>query len=209
MRLVTLVGVSIALAGCGGGKSERAEAGSVARQYIAALASGNGDEACSLLTGEATQRLLRGGLFLRLLSHRSGGPLTCPEEIKLVHALLGPERIAGLRSARVSVRSPSHGSRLAEVSEPERLFVVPMLRGAAGWLIARAVVPEAASHELLRESARLSRPKALPPLTRKTEATARAEAERGAPTPHTVTVKPLHALGDKAAAPTEAPRAKP
>jgi hypothetical protein len=179
---LALPAISLALVGCGGGNSERAEVRSVAHQYLAAFASGNGEEACSLLTGEAKQQFVRSGLFLRFLSYRSGAPLTCPEEIKLLHALLGAERFAALRKAKVTVRSLSDGKGSAEVTEPQRLFVLPLLKGAARWLIAQAVVPEGSIQELVRERPNLPSSKALPPLTRKTEGTVRAEAQRSGTT---------------------------
>jgi hypothetical protein len=194
---VAVLAVSLALAGCGAGNPERAEVSSVAHQYIAAFASGNGEQACSLLTGDAEQRFVRSGTFLRFLSHRSGPVLTCPEEIKLLHRLLGPDRFAALCKAKVTVRSLSDSKADAEVAASERLFVVPLLKGAARWLIAEAVVPEASVQELLRASTNPSRSKALPPLTRRTETSTPRQAQRSRPTPQTVMVKPLHALGDR------------
>src|SRR5207244_4419770 len=65
-RLVAvLAAVSLALIGCGGATSDSAQVRSVVQRYIAAFASGNGSEACSLLTGDAEQQVHRAAAFVR------------------------------------------------------------------------------------------------------------------------------------------------
>src|SRR5438552_3674397 len=54
-----LAAVSLALIDCGGATSDSAQVRSVVQRYIAAFASGNGSEACSLLTGDAEQQVHR------------------------------------------------------------------------------------------------------------------------------------------------------
>jgi hypothetical protein len=142
LRVAALLAVAIAFAGCGSGKSGNAQGGesesaqvvSVTRRYFAALANGNGSEACSLLTGEAKRRLLLGGAALSLLTHR-GNPLTCPDEIKLVHELLGSDEIAEFSNARVMVVSLSGNTATARATVGSRTTDVPLTKTAAGWLI--------------------------------------------------------------------------
>lgn len=127
-RAVCCVALSLALAGCGS-KSDREQVTSVAHRYIAALASGNGDQACSLLTGEAQRRLARGPVGLNRIR--------CPEVVKLAHSLLGADEIAALKKADVSLASLSGNAATVRTNTGGRTGEIHLAKTAAGWLVTK------------------------------------------------------------------------
>jgi hypothetical protein len=134
--VAALLALSLALTACGGSSSDKAQVESVARRYFASLGSGNGAELCSLLSGEATQQLIRGGALIGSLTHRSK-PLSCPEVVTAVHETLGGDQLAELRKVNVSVHSLSGNNASVRVTVPKagRTVLVPMTKTADGWLI--------------------------------------------------------------------------
>jgi hypothetical protein len=137
-RIAAPAAVLIALAGCGGTKSDRAQVTAVVRSYFAALASGNGPELCSLLTGAAKQSLVRSGAVLSVLTHNSK-TLSCPDDVKFVTGSLGSDQLAELRKVRLTVASLTGASAGVRATEPKgRTTTVPLEKTAAGWLISTA-----------------------------------------------------------------------
>lgn len=141
-RVAALVGLSIALGGCGAGtKSEAQQIGSVARRWFSAFADGNGPELCSLMTDRAKQDLMREE---GIDSDKSGHPASCSERVETLYAgAIREAREAGrndpfaeLREAKVTVFSQSGQNAKARVTLPAGdVTDVPLSKGAAGWLI--------------------------------------------------------------------------
>jgi hypothetical protein len=131
-RIVVPATLALVIVGCGGAKSDRSQVTSVTHRYLVALADGNGDEACSLLTPEAQRQLLK--------SVGATGRLTCAREITLLHRVITPEEIAELRRARVSVASLSGNSAGAELMNKGRRSVFPLSKTSKGWLLDAASV---------------------------------------------------------------------
>ncbi len=134
-RVFVLLAVGGALAGCGSA-SDSAQVTSVAHRYIDALASGNGSEACSLLTGAAKQRLASAAAALRLFGGHSGEP-TCASEVAFAHKLLGADQIALLKKAKLSVPSLSGNAATVRTNAGGRTSEVHLAKTAAGWLITK------------------------------------------------------------------------
>jgi hypothetical protein len=140
---VAFVALSLALAGCGGSKSDSEQVTSVTHRYIGGLASGNGSEACSVLTGEAKQQLFRAGASLRLFGVKTGG--TCESAIVFIHKLAGADQLALLGKAKVSVASLSGNTATARITAGSHVTDVPLSKTAAGWLITKLSVPSGVS----------------------------------------------------------------
>lgn len=139
-RLAAALAISVALAGCGGSKSDREQVVSVTQRYITALASGNGSEACSLLTGEAKQQLARAAAALRAFGGGAGGP-TCESEIAFVHKLLGADQVALIRKSKLAIASLSGSSASVRVTTAAHVGDFPLSKTAAGWLISKPTTP--------------------------------------------------------------------
>jgi|ERR1700737_1328889 len=118
--------IPIALAGCGS-RSDSEQVRSVMHRYLVALANGDGRQACSLLTIEAQQRVLR-----RLETRSSPG---CPGRIRFVHKLLGARQIAHLRTAPVTVVSLSGSKAAVRVINEGHASVFPLSKSTTGWLL--------------------------------------------------------------------------
>lgn len=139
-RLVALIAFATTLAGCGGGgQSNSSQVVSVTHRYFAAVASGNGAEACSLLSGQAKERLLRNAPAFSVFTHQNR-LLSCPEEIKVAHDFLGPEALAAYSKAAVTVQAISGSSATARAVLGSRTTSVPLSKTSHGWLIDRVSV---------------------------------------------------------------------
>ena len=147
-RVAAVALVPMAFAGCGGSKSksaggtksESAEVTSVAHRYYAALASGNGSEFCSLLTGETREELLKEIQSVYRIQGRRANNLTCPEVVKILHEGT-QDQIAGFNQAKVTVLSLSGNSATVSVTlsiaGQSRATAVTLSKTASGWLISK------------------------------------------------------------------------
>jgi hypothetical protein len=148
-RAAALALVPMAFAGCGGSKSksaggtksESAEVASVAHRYYAALASGNGSEFCSLLTGETREELIKEIQSVYRIQGRQANNLTCPLVVKTLREGIRQDQIAGLKQAKVTVVSLSGNSATVSVTLSiagrSRATAVTLSKTAAGWLISK------------------------------------------------------------------------
>jgi hypothetical protein len=131
----------MAFAGCGGSKSGRAEVASVAHRYYAALASGNGSEFCSLVTGETKQELLNEIQVVERSQGRQANNLTCPQVVKILRQGIRQDQIATLKQAKATVVSLSGNSATVSVTlgitGQSHTTVVMLSKTAAGWLISK------------------------------------------------------------------------
>jgi len=147
-RVAALALVPMAVAGCGGSKSksagraksEGAEVTSVAHRYYAALASGNGSEFCSLLTGETREELIKEIQSVYRIQGRRANNLTCPEVVKILHEG-AQDQIAGLKQAKVTVLSLSSNRATVSVTVSIagyiRATAITLSKTASGWLISK------------------------------------------------------------------------
>jgi hypothetical protein len=143
-RIAAPAAVLVALAGCGGAKSDRSQVTSVVRSYFAALATGNGKELCSLLTGTAKQQLVRSGAALSVLTHSSNS-LSCADDVKSVSEILGSDQVAELRKVKLTVASLTRATaRVRAKVQKGHTATVPLEKTAAGWLVSTADLRSAA-----------------------------------------------------------------
>jgi hypothetical protein len=138
-RLAMLAVVSSALIGCGGPTSDSAQVRSVVQRYFAALASGNGSEVCSLLTGEAAQQMQHATAVVSAQLHRKK-PLNCPEFVNLYSKALAsePTALAELKQTQVGTLSLAGDRATVRIFAPYELAKeVPLVKTTAGWRISR------------------------------------------------------------------------
>ena len=91
---VFVVVVATALAGCGGGSSASTEVTSTFKQYLTALANGQGAHACNQLSGSEAQALIQAAA--------SSGVTTCEQAITYVSGNLGGDNKQTLQNAKVT-----------------------------------------------------------------------------------------------------------
>lgn len=129
-RLAAIVGVVVALAaGCGGSGSDEAEVEGTVRAYLQAFAAGNGEEACSQLTGAQARSLFAEAVILlpelRITS--------CSDAVqKLAGSLGGPEREAldGAQIDAVKIDGDTATATIKGATQTARLT-----RESDGWFI--------------------------------------------------------------------------
>jgi hypothetical protein len=124
LLLATASGVL--LSGCGASETERA--GTTVKTYLAALADRDGQRACDQLTGEA-QRTLVSGLIEELPELAA---LSCPDAVRKMGALLGPEERATLKHAEVRVTLDGDKAMATPVGGTD---TVDLVKTESGWLI--------------------------------------------------------------------------
>lgn len=139
VRVALFVAVSIALIGCGGAESSSDGVRSVVEQYYAARESGNGAEACSLLTNEAREEIVRPLLVYqarlrrrfdcaRLMTLYARAVLREPVGLReLTSTIIGPATVTG-NQATVVVTQPHEGPH-----------DVPLVKTADAWRISKQI----------------------------------------------------------------------
>ena len=138
-RLVSIVAIAgVALAGCGGGDEEAAPAEeqvrTVVRQYLTAVASGNGERACRTLTASGREAVVA---QVTAAFADSGGVdcITAVREIR-VDLTAGAKRVL----LNPKVRAVRINGSLAS-AEVERLAgPVPVRREGDDWRVDRGIV---------------------------------------------------------------------
>jgi hypothetical protein len=132
------LGAAVALLASCGGSSASSTPTSVVHSYVSALASDDGTTACSLLTGEVKQRLVRGAAALALLGHGSAG-VSCPDALRNASSLLGADQVAELHKAKIALASQTGRQAIVHVTLPNgHVGSVPVENTAAGWLVTAA-----------------------------------------------------------------------
>jgi hypothetical protein len=125
-RVAACLVVIATLSGCGGGQSDSSEVTSVTRSYLAAVASGNGSKACSLLSDSARRRLPSA---LHMASS------SCPEAVDSLYAVLSEDVRAQLHHPVLAV--PRIAGRSASVRSVvgSNVSDVPLSKTSAGWRV--------------------------------------------------------------------------
>ena len=100
------------LIACGSGEPHNAQVSSVAHRYVAAIASDDGSQICSLLTSDARHQLIYDGGVLAAASHSHSH--SCAEAAKLTQSLYPLDWLPALRNSprqdrdRIARRRPRH-----------------------------------------------------------------------------------------------------
>jgi hypothetical protein len=134
LRLAALLLVAVALVGCGSSQSASRQVTSVTRRYFAAVAAGNGPEACSLLSDAAKVSLRRGVTAVQPNAFNPMTP-TCPQDIQAAHALMASEALAQLRTVALGPSAVSGNRATVRAVLGSRNFEVPLSKTPAGWRI--------------------------------------------------------------------------
>jgi hypothetical protein len=136
---VLLLAVSIVLSGCGGTESESAQVRSVVHRFYAALESGNGREACSLLTDKVQEELVRPlRLFAARLKHSIDCPTLLTEYSKAVTSEPSASReLKGTKTGAVTLKG---NEATVVVMEPRQgPHYAPLEKTAKGWRISKLI----------------------------------------------------------------------
>jgi hypothetical protein len=139
--MLLLAALPLALAGCGGSgkgashESDSAQVVSTTHRYLVALAEADGTTACSLLTPEAQQQLIR--------TARAEFQ-TCEGEVAVIEKLLGAKQSAELHTVPVTVASLSGNKAQAAVTVGGQKSVYPLTKTGSGWRLAAASVEPSA-----------------------------------------------------------------
>lgn len=149
-RITVLISLALIVAGCGT-TSQSEQARSVVKRYFYALANGDASEACSLLTGEARERvsqLLAKSSFLsreakERLAHRAqlGQMFACVEAMNLIHGQLGVVRATELSKAKTAVESISGDTAHVKITTASLSATIPVSKTPAGWLVNLSSLP--------------------------------------------------------------------
>jgi hypothetical protein len=124
--LALALGSGALLLGCG--TSDRDRAAGTVKTYLSALADGDGKRACDQLTGQA-QRDLVAGLLEKVPELAA---LSCPEAVRKIGALIGPDEKATLTEAKIRVTL--NGDR-AQAIPAGGTDTVDLVKTDGGWLI--------------------------------------------------------------------------
>jgi hypothetical protein len=138
MRSYSLAGFCIVtstlLAGCGGTETPAAQVRSVVGRYYNALESGDGTAACSELTADAREAVVRP---LRLFTEKPRHSITCAE----VFTFYGKAAASELRETKLGAVKIDGDSATIAVSVPgETAREAPLEKTAAGWRISKLIV---------------------------------------------------------------------
>src|SRR4051794_35968961 len=141
--LPRLVGCAIALClvgGCGGSDESARRPGDVVKDYLAALADGDGTKACQQLTGEATRDAID-AVKKEIPEFKA---TDCETALTKLAKNLGEDERAALRDAKVAETTEKGDS--ATVKVKDAVTDTKLTKGSAGWLISsgqfgRAGVP--------------------------------------------------------------------
>jgi len=98
------------LSGCGGSDSPE----DVTRDFLQAMADGDGEGACDLLTGDAKRQMLAAGA---LIGERGGG---CPGTIEGIAETLDEGELAKLRDAEVEEAEVNGERATVKVKDADR-----------------------------------------------------------------------------------------
>ncbi len=123
------------------GQPHSARVSSVAHRYVAAIASGNGNQICSLLTSDAKHQLIYDGAVLAAATHsHSHG---CPEAATLtqhLYPLDGYQRYE-IRKAKLTIASlEARNATVRATQRRRRPFTITLSNTPAGWLVSTPTV---------------------------------------------------------------------
>ena len=134
-RVAAVFALLAVLAGCGTSQSDSSQVTSVTRRYLDALASGNGSEACSLLSDTAKASLHREITAVEPNTYRPT-TLSCTQEIVGVQFILGRSNfLAQLRSAALGPPTLSGDGATLRAVIGSSTYDVPLSKTSAGWRI--------------------------------------------------------------------------
>lgn len=129
------------LIACGSGEPHNAQVSSVAHRYVAAIASDDGSQICSLLTSDARHQLIYDGGVLAAASHSHSH--SCAEAAKLTQSLYpldGYQRYE-IRHAKIAIASLGGGHAIVRATQPRRPpFTITLSNTPAGWLVSTPTV---------------------------------------------------------------------
>jgi hypothetical protein len=124
-RLATVLAIACAgLAGCGGGDDggggPEEEVRKAVRDYLTAIASGNGERACSTLTNEAQERIVEEVTA----AFAEPGELGCGDAIQELSADIAPEVkpvLLNPKVEKVSIQGDRATAEVQKLAEPTTL----------------------------------------------------------------------------------------
>jgi hypothetical protein len=136
--LPVMVILAFLVAGCGSsaGHSTGASAdpATVVKQYLTAIADGDGSTACSLMTTDAQNRLMQS---LRQAGGSKASKLTCAKVFSLVKSLAPASQLKQLRDLHLVTVSMS--KTVAVVKDAQNGARDELVRSDGRWLIAGAL----------------------------------------------------------------------